>query len=808
MKRPLIPVALLYIGGILCGELAHPPAALLPAAALTLAALALCWGKGRPWLLALLLVLTGWSNAVWHSAIISPFDARRLLGGSAEYAGLRGLLAAPPVERIFMRDRQQSPRSSTVIEAAEISRHGVWEPITGRILAATPGVLAPEFFEGQRVEVWGTIRPPPGPLAQGLFNPRAFYRRQGIYDELQTSSTNDWHIPPEYAAANPPLSERFRRWARKTLALGLPAGDESLQLTWTLLLDWKTPMTDAVEDPFLRAGTYHIFAVDGLRIGLLAGIAIGLLRLAQMPRWLCGLLVVPVLWFYTGLTGWPASAVRATIMASIVIAGWGLRRPGDLLNSLFAASLAILLWEPAQLFQPGFQLSFLVVFCISVLVPPVHRSLHTFLFTGDPFLPETLRPRRPWVLEWAALYLTDASALSLAAWVGSIPLAAWYFHLFTPVGVAANCVVVPATALALMSGLGSLLTGAWLPGAAILFNNATWALMNFIIACSRLAASWSPGNFNVAAPSLAVCVFYYLTLLLVATGWVFRSKHKWAGWAGLGLLAVYCLVRARTEYETARLHLLPLNGAPAVFMRAPGRGIFLLDCGNENSAADILKPFLCAQGVNRLDTLGVAVGRVDYCGGAGVVLDNFAVRAVFAGEASGRSGAYRALIEALRQSPRFRAVKDGDDAGGWTVVHPGAQDRFPQADDNALVLRREFHGHSVLLAPSLGREGQDALMRRHGELRAEIVVAGLPARDEPLCDPLLEMLQPRLIVIVDSQFPATRRAPEKLRNRLARFPAKVLYCREAGALTLVMPADGALRIENSEFDFWPAVHNP
>ena len=121
----------------------------------------------------------------------------------------------------------------------------------------------------------------------------------------------------------------------------------------------------------MRAGTYHIFAVDGLRIGLLAGICLGLLRLLQIPRALCGAVVLPVLWFYVGLTGWPASAVRATIMASVVIAGWALRRPGDLINSLCAAALIILMWQPEQLFQPGFQLSFLVVACIALIVPPV-----------------------------------------------------------------------------------------------------------------------------------------------------------------------------------------------------------------------------------------------------------------------------------------------------------------------------------------------------------------------------------------------------------------------------------------------------
>ena len=84
-------------------------------------------------------------------------------------------------------------------------------------------------------------------------------------------------------------------------------------------------------------------------------------------------------------------------------------------------------------------------------------------------------------------------ALSVAAWIGSIPLAAYYFHLFTPASIPANCVVVPVTALALMSGMGSLLTGGWLPSLAGLFNNASWALMKFIIWFSQGAAHWPSG---------------------------------------------------------------------------------------------------------------------------------------------------------------------------------------------------------------------------------------------------------------------------------------------------------------------------
>jgi competence protein ComEC len=751
--------------------------------------------------LGLLLFLTGWTNACWHAAIVSPHDLRLLLaGGPQKIVSLRGVLVAPPSQRIYERERGEIWRSSALIEAREIRTNDAWQPAVGRVVAGVADFLPANIFEGQEVEVTGVIGPPHGPMAAGMFNPRAFYKREGVFFQMRTSTTNDWKAAAEGDAARGPISERFRQWARKTLALGLPGEDEALRLTWTLLLDWKAPLTGSVEEPFLRAGTYHIFAVDGLRIGLLAGIGLGLLRLVRLPRAFCGVLVLPMIWFYAGLTGWPASAVRATIMITVVIAGWACRRPGDLVNSLFAAAIIVLLWDPAQLFKPGFQLSFLVVLCIAVILPRVRQWLRGWLFKGDPFLPDSLQSRGFGYLQTPAGFAVDTAAVSFAAWVGSIPLAAYYFHLFTPVSLPANCVVVPATGLALISAVGSLLTGGWLPGLAGLFNNATWALMRFIISFSGWAAKWPWGNFNAAAPSLSVCAFYYAVLLLVATGWIFRSRHKRAGAAallaaGLGLAAHWAW-----GLRAARLDVLALNGAPVILAEAPGlEGKLLIDCGNEESAREVLTPFLCGRGVNRLAGLCLADGRLGFFGGAKIILTNFSPAGIFTGAAQDRSAAYRELMGDLRQMSGWRAVKDGDTIAGWTVLHPGAADQFPQADDNAVALERQLNGQSVLLLPALGREGQEALMRHHPEMRADIVVAGLPAGEEPLCEPLLDLLRPGLIVIADAKFPANRRAPEQLRQRLGQRPARVVYVGQSGVLTLEVGRNGwSLRTADGE----------
>ena len=784
-------MALCYAGGVVLGEWAHPPLAGLFAAGLAAGLAALAWKSGRGWLLGALLLLAGWANLERHTAVVSPRDLRVLLGGQPEDVKLRGVLSATPAPRIFERGAREFWHTSALVSAGEIWRDGQWQPAWGKVIVGTSGILASDFYNGRSVEVSGIIRPLRGPLAAGLFDPRRYYQRQEVYFQLQADSTNAWLALGEGNDA--PLAERFSGWARRTLALGLPVEDEALHLMWTLALDWKAPLTESVEDPFLRAGTFHIFAVDGLRIGLLAAIGIGLLRALQMPRAVCGLLVVPVIWFYAGLTGWPASAVRAAVMMSIVIGGWAANRPGDLINSLFAAALVILVWDPQQLFQAGFQLSFLVVLCVGLLALPMRRLLYARFLPPDPLVPDEARPVwRVW-MEGLRRRVLDMFVMSLAAFLGGLPLAAYYFHLVTPVGVAANMAVVPLTGLALMSCMGSLLAGGWFPGLAVLFNHAGWFWMKCILAASQWSARWPAGNWYVSAPRPLTFVWYYAVLLAVFTGWVFRVRRKGLVWAALLLLSAAWAADWTLQRGAARLDVLALRGAPAVFAGGSGTNRDLLaDCGDAAAAEGIVKPFLRAQGVNRLDVFCLTAGYQERIGGAEIILTNFAPAAVVGGPARLRSPAYRRVTAEMEQTPGlWRTAQDGDTLDSWAVLYPGARDQFPAADELSLVLQRSIHGHSVLLLSALGRDGQKLLMTRHPDLRAEIVVAGLPSRDEPLDEPLLDMLQPKLIVIADSELPATRQSGAKLRERLAqRAAARVLYCRDAGSLTLLIRRGG------------------
>jgi competence protein ComEC len=842
MKRPLVPVALLFAAGVALASLVEVSLAPLFAAAFAAGLLALGWRRVRPLLLTAFLFYCGWVNLAWREARLSPHDLRELVGDRTELVTVRGAIGGVASQRVVERRETEFWHTLVPLEANALRiGNGSWQPAFGTVQTSTRGNDLTNFFAGQAVEVTGVLAPPPGAVAAGLFDYRAYLRWQGIYHQLRVDSAQSWQAVGPVLA--PPWTEQFRRWAQTTLARGLPAMDEPLKLQWAMVLGWKTALTGEVSAPFMRSGTMHIFAISGLHIALISGILVALFRLVNLPRSLCGAAVIPLIWFYTAATEWQASAIRSTVMMTVVIAGWSLRRPSDLVNSLAGAAFIILLWDPAQLFQAGFQLSFGAVLSLAILMPVFERwriglldpsphelevppqpqsllaaprtnlrwlfgvpqllrgssgtiwlqeKLRRVLGVPDPLLPRELWPRWQRLLVGGENWLIQAASVSLAATVGTAPLIACYFHLFSPVSLVANLVVVPVSGLALMAGLGGVICGGWLPWAAEYFNHAGWFFMAGMAGISEWMARRPAAYCYVPSPGWSFLAFYYGLLAACLAGGFRSPRRRWVV-ACLAVLFCAWLGGACLERRSPQLTIFPLRGGDAAWLSHAGRaGDWLIDCGDAQAVEHVTLPFLQGQGVNRLPHLILTHGDVRQVGGGTNLLAECPVQALYASPLRFLSRPYVNVLAAwTNHHGPVVPLRAGDKCGPWTVLHPGPNDRSTRADDKALVLRGDILGTRVLLCSDLGLAGQSALLQHQPDLRAEIVVAGLPAGAEPLHDALLEAIRPRLIVITDDTQPAAARARPGLELRLGRRGVPVLFTRETRAVTIRFHRAGA-----------------
>ena len=297
--------------------------------------------------------------------------------------------------------------------------------------------------------------------------------------------------------------------------------------------------------------------------------------------------------------------------------------------------------------------------------------------------------------------------------------------------------------------------------------------------------------FYVPSPSWISIGIYYAILIVALSGWLKSARRKILFAAVLILITAIYFWRWENSRDETKITILPLNGGQAVFVDAAGRkNDWLVDCGDENAVNFTLKNFLRAQGVNKIQHLVLTEGDLKNCGGAELLDEDFGVGELWTGGAKFRSGIYKEIISGFEKSNRHRIFNYGDETGAWKILAPEATNNFPRADDNALVLLGNFSGGRILLLSDLSRLGQSALLSATNDLRADIVIAGLPNEGEPLSDSLVDAIQPKIIVVADSEFPANRRAGRELKNRLAEKNIPVIYTRNSGAVTIVADKNG------------------
>jgi beta-lactamase superfamily II metal-dependent hydrolase len=319
-----------------------------------------------------------------------------------------------------------------------------------------------------------------------------------------------------------------------------------------------------------------------------------------------------------------------------------------------------------------------------------------------------------------------------------------------------------------------------------------------MIGFSRWAAELPGLHAHFALPEPVHVIAAYALIGLAFASLTARKEVRRFTLPSLSAAALVWTALGSWDRTAVELTILPLGGAGIYIDGSGTRDDLLIDPGNDAAARSMVGPFLQARGINRIPNVLLTHGDVQHVGGWGALNEKFGIAQAAASPVQQRSAPYRQVLRAVEQAgPELVRVSRDMRLSGWDVLHPAIDDRFSSADDAAVVLRRDFEGLRVLLLSDLGRSGQRALLEREPDLQADLVVAGLPNRDEPLGRSLIEAIAPKVVIVASSEYPAAARGGRLLRARLEAFPATVFYTSDLGALTVRL-ANGRMRIETAD----------
>jgi competence protein ComEC len=530
-----------------------------------------------------------------------------------------------------------------------------------------------------------------------------------------------------------------RAGVRRTIARHVATRDpQSAAIAIAILIGDRGSLDPIVEQRLQEAGTYHVIAISGGNIAILAGIVLAALWVLNIRgEWAAGAAIV-LLAAYAFIAGGGPSVIRATLMACIYL---GLRAIDQRTAAVHAIGLTIvaaLIASPLSIADVGLWLTF---------------GASAAIVAGAATM--TL-PRQWWMRGATALMLASVSAELIL-----LPVVTYVFQRVTVAGLGVNLIAIPCMAIVQVAAMVT--SGAGALGLEAIANAAGWVThlgVSGLLDSARIvdAAPWL--TWRVPSPHALLIVAYYLCVLAAFL------LIKWRRPAAIAAALLFWIVAAphtwTRTFGDGRLHLtvMDVGQGDAMLATLPNGRTLMIDTGGVSIRGDfdigdrVLGPALRARGISRLDYLAVTHGDPDHIGGAASLVRDFSPREIWYGTYVNNhepSMQLQSMAERKRAAWRWLQAGDRMEIGGveLRVHHPAPEDwqRQKVRNDDSLVIELRYGQVSMLLTGDIGREVEQALLPTLDLLPTVVLKSPHHGSATSSSYELIEKLRPRLVVI-------------------------------------------------------------
>ncbi|MBM7855696.1 competence protein ComEC [Desulfohalotomaculum tongense] len=716
MNRPLLQFCLTFILGVLSGFLYPLPAGLILAVSVFLFVSAVIFYRLKSNLVNGIMVLLCFSLGIVNASAAGE-DGNNLL---VKFAG-------KPVTVVGAVIKEPDVRPGKVFYLLEVqklyTRDGVL-PVREliRVAAYKPEKI---FQYGDVIKIKGEIRTVPSPGNPGQFDYRRYLERRGIYAVMFVWPGQS--IEKVGAAHNTGfkgMALSLKGKLQTVLDRTLPPAQSAL--VQGMLFGSRGMIDNQTAADFQTASLIHVLCVSGFHVGLVLAAFMGLCCLLRLPPAWEAPLGTLVLLLYAAMTGMGPAVMRAAVMGLVALWARRLGRERDWPTAMALAAVIILIFWPAALWEPGFQLSFAVTWGILYLTPLAQQFLKP--------LPKIVRP---------------VLAAVLVAELTAAPLVVYHFNMVSLVGAAANILAAPLVLLVmLLSGI-SVVVGLFSAPLAHIINAATGVLLNLMLwMVHNLASVPHAALFFSSPPWWLVAAFYFLLALLPR--WLMLSRDERDEMPGLRRYRLLVLLLAVTvlfawplggNQSHLRVHFIDVGQGDAALVQTPNGRNVLIDAGGWKDEFDkktgagsrVVLPYLKSLGVNRLDVLILSHPHEDHAGGATGIIGHLPVRLVIT--APVKTGAedgwempdegYMRLLSAFKDKgvPVQAAcsgdiLKLDDDVNIKIIAPDGPKSSL---NDGSLVVKITYRRISFLFTGDIEEHQQRLLAGDNIDLSADIL---------------------------------------------------------------------------------------
>jgi competence protein ComEC len=684
---------------------------------------------------------------------------------------------------------------------------------------------------GQRVEVEARFRTPHNFQNPGAFDYAAYLARRDTYWTAIVPAKGAVRVLPGECGS------RWRGWVFTLRAAALdrieqlyPNDGYAAAMLKAVLIGESANLERVWTEDFRRSGTYHALVISGVHVSVLAGVFLALLRWAPISRDSALALTAVVAWTYALVSGFTVPVVRAAAGFTLYLVAQLVFRRVRPLNLLSAIAIVYLAWDPLQLFEASFQLSFLSVAAIAAFAVPILEKTTAPLSQGlrdvgqtgaDPHLDPRAAQLRVelrlaaetihlWLLRVptrfavrglamgarVGLFAFELSVVSACIQAGlALPMAE-YFHRVSFTGLSANVVIVPLMNLLVPVGFAAIFTGwGWLAWCAD-------TLLRWSAAVAQWHAVREP-EWRVPDPPL------WLALALagmVVAGAVLmrRNRLRWPAMATVaGLIALLVVSPWAAAVEPGELEMtaIDVGQGDSLLLVFPQGATMLIDGGgrleygpqtkgtnrrgNLDIGEDVVSTYLWTRGIRHIDVIAATHAHQDHTGGLHALIENFHPAELWVG-----ANPLDELIGFARrqgvQVVQRQATGEFTFSGAAMEVLAPAADYVPISPGNndSLVLRVRYGSRAFLLMGDLERAEEQRLLASGRTLAADVLKVGHHGSRTSTTQAFLDAVGPSVAVISVGYENSFGHPHPDVMARLQARHAAILRTDRAGLVTV------------------------
>lgn len=643
-----------------------------------------------------IIILFGWIRFQLHVKNEAPLMLEIVTSSSWEELGFQAQI------ELIGNNREGKIRADVMVKKTSIQA-GILskEKFKARLLLEEDF----KFSEGDEITFLGTVIPISEKRNPLQFDYQAFLKSKGVKAQIRLDSL--------ISKTENTSAFTWNRWRVQAQELvDKNFNKKTAPIAKALLLGYKQDLEAESKQAFARSGLSHIMAVSGLHVGFVIApfwFLIPFIWSKKYGRQIGFVALLLVLFFYAGLTGFSSSVLRASIMAILLTFGKLFYKSACSINLTGAAAVFLLILDPSQLFEIGFQLSFSAVLIILLILPVIQHTLPYWLrikWYGKPLL---------------------VMMVSIVVQLGLYPIQVFYFGEVSLISPIANAIFVPLLGLIVPWALICLLVSSVAPTIGGILNNPSDLFLQgmnfFVLFSSNLDWAW----IKATLPSLLFFPFWCAVVFFIAS-WRF-PKLRWK-WCSLSLFLL-CVIQVQFLWEgfspkELRVTVFDVGQGDATLVETPNGKKILIDTGvwnpNYDSGESIILPHLKEAGIEKLDAIILSHPHADHIGGILSLIKGIEIETIYNSGYSYDSKLYENYLQlAEANTMEVKSIRAGDrleidPAILMLIIGPEGQKFNNDPNQHSIVLNMIYGDSEFLFTGDSGEDQEERLIKNYGDL--------------------------------------------------------------------------------------------